>query len=197
MKNPQIPNFISFYWEPSCSIWVDSHNKANRRFPQFMRMRIKMLQEFALILSVHNPIDSRSSLKSILIYRSCVGYIFPNNCIYFDALKICLMLQQFAAKRGDQESLLESMNTKYYYYTRTKGLFRICYPKERPPTGKFLTTQEKTVLMGSTVNKQKYFSAVFSLLNSRHFLLKFTFSVSFHQGMHSPYLRLTACKDSS
>ncbi|CAB3371472.1 Hypothetical predicted protein [Cloeon dipterum] len=26
------------------------------------------------------------------------------------------------------------MNTQYYYYTRTKGLFRICYPKERPPT---------------------------------------------------------------
>ncbi|XP_050484928.1 uncharacterized protein LOC126870680 isoform X4 [Bombus huntii] len=26
------------------------------------------------------------------------------------------------------------MNTKYYYYTRTQGLFRICYPKERPPT---------------------------------------------------------------
>ncbi|KAJ1527106.1 hypothetical protein ONE63_008641 [Megalurothrips usitatus] len=26
------------------------------------------------------------------------------------------------------------MNSKYYYFTRTKGLFRICYPKERPPT---------------------------------------------------------------
>jgi hypothetical protein len=46
------------------------------------------------------------------------------------------MLQQYAARREDQESLLKNMNSKYYYYTRTKGLFRICYPKERPPTGK-------------------------------------------------------------
>lgn len=43
-------------------------------------------------------------------------------------------IQQYAAKRGGQESLLENMNSKYYYFTRTKGLFRICYPKERPPT---------------------------------------------------------------
>lgn len=41
-------------------------------------------------------------------------------------------IQQYAAKRGGQESLLENMNTKYFYFTRTKGLFRICYPKERP-----------------------------------------------------------------
>jgi hypothetical protein len=92
-----------------------------------------------------------------------------------------MMLQQFAAKRGDQESLLDSMNSKYYYYTRTKGLFRICYPKERPPTGKFLTTQEKTILIGSTVNKQKYLSVVFILSNSRNVLSKVTFSVLFHQ----------------
>jgi len=72
---------------------------------------------------------------------------FPNNCFYFKALGICLLLQQFAAKRGDQESLLESMNSKYYYYTRTKGLFRICYPKERPPTGKFLTPRRKQCWM--------------------------------------------------
>ncbi|XP_046686855.1 uncharacterized protein LOC124372498 [Homalodisca vitripennis] len=44
------------------------------------------------------------------------------------------MFQAYAAKRGGQEALLESMNTKYYYYTRTKGLFRTCFPKERPAT---------------------------------------------------------------
>lgn len=33
-------------------------------------------------------------------------------------------------------ALVDSLNSKYYYYTRTKGLFRICYPKERPPTVK-------------------------------------------------------------
>ncbi|XP_024083794.1 uncharacterized protein LOC112127308 isoform X2 [Cimex lectularius] len=44
------------------------------------------------------------------------------------------MIKDYASKRGGQEALLESMNTKYYYYTRTRGLFRICFPKERPPT---------------------------------------------------------------
>lgn len=43
-------------------------------------------------------------------------------------------IKDYASKRGGQEALLEAMNTKYYYYTRTKGLFRICFPKERPPT---------------------------------------------------------------
>lgn len=52
------------------------------------------------------------------------------------------MLQQYAAKRGGQESLLENMNSKYFYYTRTKGLFRICYPKERPPTGELAEGEE-------------------------------------------------------
>jgi hypothetical protein len=51
----------------------------------------------------------------------------------FDVLILCL--QKFAAEKGDQGSLVDSMNTQYFYYTRTKGLFRICYPKERPPTG--------------------------------------------------------------
>lgn len=43
-------------------------------------------------------------------------------------------IQEYAQKKGQQEQLIEQMNTKYYYYTRTKGLFRICYPKERPIT---------------------------------------------------------------
>ncbi|XP_050542568.1 transmembrane protein 178B [Daktulosphaira vitifoliae] len=39
-----------------------------------------------------------------------------------------------AAQRGNQAaSLLEQMN-KYYFFTRTKGLFRICYPGAKPPT---------------------------------------------------------------
>lgn len=43
-------------------------------------------------------------------------------------------IQQYASKHAEQSHLVEQMNTKYYYYTRTQGLFRICYPKERPPT---------------------------------------------------------------
>ncbi|KAG5871590.1 hypothetical protein JTB14_022695 [Gonioctena quinquepunctata] len=44
----------------------------------------------------------------------------------------------YLSKHSDAQSqaLLESVNSKYYYYTRTKGLFRTCYPKERPPTVK-------------------------------------------------------------
>ncbi|VVD04503.1 unnamed protein product [Leptidea sinapis] len=34
----------------------------------------------------------------------------------------------------NSQAILESLNTKYFFYTRTRGLFRICYPKERPPT---------------------------------------------------------------
>ncbi|XP_017785594.1 PREDICTED: transmembrane protein 114 isoform X3 [Nicrophorus vespilloides] len=47
-------------------------------------------------------------------------------------------IQDFLSKHSDAQSqaLLDSVNSKYYYYTRTKGLFRICYPKERPPTVK-------------------------------------------------------------
>lgn len=43
-------------------------------------------------------------------------------------------VQLFAEKHSDSSALLESLNTKYYYFTRTRGLFRICYPKERPPS---------------------------------------------------------------
>lgn len=42
-------------------------------------------------------------------------------------------IQTFASKHVDSQLILESLNTKFYYYTRTRGLFRICYPKERPP----------------------------------------------------------------
>ncbi|XP_011053830.1 PREDICTED: uncharacterized protein LOC105145746 isoform X1 [Acromyrmex echinatior] len=43
-------------------------------------------------------------------------------------------IQQYASKHAEQSHLVEQMNMKYYYFTRTQGLFRICYPKERPPT---------------------------------------------------------------
>jgi hypothetical protein len=47
------------------------------------------------------------------------------------------LLQKSLSQQSDEHSraLLDSVNSKYYFYTRTKGLFRICYPKERPPTG--------------------------------------------------------------
>ena len=42
--------------------------------------------------------------------------------------------QTYAAKHSDSQQLVEQVNTKYYFYTRTRGLFRNCYPKERPPS---------------------------------------------------------------
>lgn len=50
---------------------------------------------------------------------------------------INFLFQDVADKRGNQETLLDEMNNKYYYFTRTKGLFRICYPKEKPKSGMF------------------------------------------------------------
>jgi len=47
------------------------------------------------------------------------------------------MCFQNAVNQRSQTSVLEQMN-KYFYFTRTKGLFRICYPKDRPPAGKYL-----------------------------------------------------------
>ncbi|CAO1419021.1 unnamed protein product [Diamesa serratosioi] len=43
-------------------------------------------------------------------------------------------IMAYAGKQTDPQQLVEQYSTKYYYYTRTRGLFRICYPKERPPS---------------------------------------------------------------
>ncbi|XP_051172482.1 uncharacterized protein LOC127288837 isoform X2 [Leptopilina boulardi] len=42
-------------------------------------------------------------------------------------------IQQYVHKHPEQSNVIGPMN-KYYYYTRTQGLFRICFPKDRPPT---------------------------------------------------------------
>ncbi|KAG5672536.1 hypothetical protein PVAND_002658 [Polypedilum vanderplanki] len=42
-------------------------------------------------------------------------------------------IMTYAAKQSDSQQLVEQVTTKYFYYTRTRGLFRNCYPKERPP----------------------------------------------------------------
>lgn len=68
--------------------------------------------------------------KNVLLHCSIFGLTFY---IYF-------VLQDYALKHSDSQSLLDSFNTKIFYFTRTRGLFRYCYPKERPPAsiGKFL-----------------------------------------------------------
>nr|CAD7457348.1 unnamed protein product [Timema tahoe] len=84
-------------------------------------------------------------------------YVAPPCNLCCLPLLLCV-LQQYAAKQGGQDSLLENMNTKYYYYTRTTGLFRICYPKERPPTARDLHTN---LTLGN--NPGRRFSALYGI----------------------------------
>lgn len=71
---------------------------------------------------------------SAIIASALLAIAFStDNWLYYEVKRS--NIQAFAAKHPtDSEALLTSMNTKYYYYTRTRGLFRVCYPKERPPT---------------------------------------------------------------
>jgi hypothetical protein len=39
----------------------------------------------------------------------------------------------YAKKHSDAQQLIDNVNTKFFFFTRTRGLFRYCYPKERPP----------------------------------------------------------------
>ncbi|XP_046399208.1 uncharacterized protein LOC124165754 isoform X2 [Ischnura elegans] len=52
-----------------------------------------------------------------------------DNWLYIDVKRSKI---QTYAQRSGHDSLKSSIDSKYIYFTRTKGLFRICYPKERP-----------------------------------------------------------------
>lgn len=71
---------------------------------------------------------------SAIIASALLAIAFStDNWLYYEVKRS--NIQAFAAKHPtDSEALLTSMNSKYYYYTRTRGLFRVCYPKEKPPT---------------------------------------------------------------
>lgn len=64
------------------------------------------------------------------------------------------MCFQNAVNQRSQTSVLEQMN-KYFYFTRTKGLFRICYPKDRPPAGKYIITDTIILLYVGIMKKIK------------------------------------------
>ncbi|XP_026725187.1 uncharacterized protein LOC113492088 isoform X2 [Trichoplusia ni] len=57
-----------------------------------------------------------------------------DNWLYIEVKRASI--QGYAAENsaGNSQSILDSLNNKYFFYTRTRGLFRICYPKERPPS---------------------------------------------------------------
>jgi len=64
------------------------------------------------------------------------------------------MCFQNAVNQRSQTSVLEQMN-KYFYFTRTKGLFRICYPKDRPPAGKYIIPDTIIILYVGIMKKIK------------------------------------------
>lgn len=55
-------------------------------------------------------------------------------------------IRSFLERHNDTQSqaLLQNLQNKYYYYTRTKGLFRICYPNERPKSNKIYLSPVET-----------------------------------------------------
>lgn len=105
-----------------------------------------------MITSLFSPHPNHFTARSIsfcFISFRFVLYLFsPFARFSFLNLRFFFFLQNYAAKHPDSQSLLDSVNNKYYYYTRTRGLFRICYPKERPPAsaGKCLVSCQNTKL---------------------------------------------------
>lgn len=57
-----------------------------------------------------------------------------DNWLYIDVNRANVKQAIDSASRKAQQdpAMLEQYNSKYYYFTRTKGLFRICFPKLRP-----------------------------------------------------------------
>ncbi|XP_022913998.1 uncharacterized protein [Onthophagus taurus] len=76
---------------------------------------------------------SLATITSIVAVSLLTIAFATDNWLYVDVKRT--NIQNYAAKSEDKV-VLEQLTSKYYYYTRTKGLFRICYPKERPPTVK-------------------------------------------------------------
>ncbi|RZF46776.1 uncharacterized protein LOC111044820 isoform X1 [Nilaparvata lugens] len=73
---------------------------------------------------------SLATISAIVATALLVIAFSTDNWVYTEVRRS--QIQKYAEKRGGQEQLLKNLDTKYYYYTRTKGLFRTCFPKERP-----------------------------------------------------------------
>lgn len=93
------------------------------------------------IISLHVPLNLAHFIS---ICNLCTSQFL----CYLSIYDFFFLFQNYAAKHPDSQSLLDSVNNKYFYYTRTRGLFRICYPKERPPAsaGKCLVSCQNTKL---------------------------------------------------
>lgn len=74
---------------------------------------------------------SIATILAIISTALLVIAFSTDNWLYYEVKRS--EIQAFASKHSESEALLSSLNNKYYYYTRTRGLFRTCFPKERPP----------------------------------------------------------------
>ncbi|XP_044759895.1 uncharacterized protein LOC123317429 isoform X1 [Coccinella septempunctata] len=79
---------------------------------------------------------SLATITSIIATALLAIAFSTDNWLYIEVKRSNILNTLGKHSDAQSQALLESVNSKYYYYTRTKGLFRICYPKERPPTVK-------------------------------------------------------------
>lgn len=124
--------FLRFWW-PMC-VYVCSY-----AWP--MRVYVSCKAHENTWIKKATILTFRFSWENMLVYNPFVYSAAPQFLIH-----VFVTLLQNIARKGGQESLMEQINSKYYFYTRHKGLFRICYPKERPPTGKRLHTNFQSFL---------------------------------------------------
>ncbi|XP_018567985.1 uncharacterized protein LOC108908434 isoform X1 [Anoplophora glabripennis] len=89
---------------------------------------------------------SLATVTSIIAVALLAIAFATDNWLYIEVRRSDI--QNYLSTHSDpqNQALLESLNSKYYYYTRTKGLFRICYPKERerPPGVKIYLSPVET-----------------------------------------------------
>ncbi|KAK9719710.1 PMP-22/EMP/MP20/Claudin tight junction [Popillia japonica] len=87
---------------------------------------------------------SLATITSIIAVALLTIAFATDNWLYIDVKRA--NIQSYLSTHKDETTLLENLHSKYYYYSRTKGLFRICYPKERPPTVKTYLSPVETHL---------------------------------------------------
>ncbi|CAG9767421.1 unnamed protein product [Ceutorhynchus assimilis] len=87
---------------------------------------------------------SLATITSIIAVALLAIAFATDNWLYIEVRRT--NIQNFLSRNSDvqSQSLLDAVNSKYFYYTRTKGLFRTCFPKERPPTLKLYLSPVET-----------------------------------------------------
>ncbi|KAF7267709.1 hypothetical protein GWI33_019098 [Rhynchophorus ferrugineus] len=90
---------------------------------------------------------SLATITSIIAVALLSIAFATDNWLYIEVKRT--NIQNFLSRNSDiqGQTLLDAVNSKYFYYTRTKGLFRTCFPKERPLTVKLYLSPVETYCM--------------------------------------------------